>query len=515
MNLPFLHIHESLRPYKKNIATALFLIFLHTLVGCYLIFFSRNIQRDRFPLYIIFVFSFHQIFSIFDDWILTAISHAWTRDTRKNILQLYIQQGLPISGNSYLDWNEIQKEIYWLGESIFSFFRGSFRRILQIFIFSSFLIYLSAALFLFCFGFFLLLVFIGFAYGYIINNIRSRYIDSDTRLSVFEMEAAHARDIIKIHEKTAFMEKIHSSFLENFLSESVAFDRFRMLYHPLQVILFLITVAVIFYTGDQWVSEGTLSSKNFHSFLAGLSLLYTPLSGISNDVGAFLSLKKMKNLNFILKNSTKSIRMSNHPSNAPLSCISLKNVSFSYTSTPLFQNLNLNIDTPIFGFRGKNGSGKSTLLKILAGIYSPTTGKVSIEGKMIPFLELGVGFNPELSGRDNIFFNGIILGMRRKFLKDNFDKIVEFIEANNIPEDFSLRFAAKSGGCSGMVYKLGLDNNYYENDRKYEIEGVRIAIDAKSIFYMMGVTLDYVDDINGSGFVFNSPYNEKTCGCSH
>ncbi len=99
--------------------------------------------------------------------------------------------------------------------------------------------------------------------------------------------------------------------------------------------------------------------------------------------------------------------------------------------------------------------------------------------------------------------------------RNAFDKIVEFVEANNIPDDFSLRFAAKSGGCSGMVYKLGLDNNYYENDRKYEIEGVRIVIDAKSIFYMMGVTLDYMDDINGSGFVFSSPFNEKTCGCSH
>ncbi len=99
--------------------------------------------------------------------------------------------------------------------------------------------------------------------------------------------------------------------------------------------------------------------------------------------------------------------------------------------------------------------------------------------------------------------------------RNAFNKIVEFIESNNIPEDFSLRLAAKSGGCSGMVYKLGLDNNYYENDRKYEIEGVRIVIDAKSIFYLMGITLDYVEDINGSGFVFNSPYNEKTCGCSH
>lgn len=80
------------------------------------------------------------------------------------------------------------------------------------------------------------------------------------------------------------------------------------------------------------------------------------------------------------------------------------------------------------GIMGKNGSGKSTLLKILAGIYQPTKGKIETRGKLIPFLELGVGFNPELSGRDNIFFNGVILGMSVKYLKSKFDEIVSFAE---------------------------------------------------------------------------------------
>ena len=80
------------------------------------------------------------------------------------------------------------------------------------------------------------------------------------------------------------------------------------------------------------------------------------------------------------------------------------------------------------GIMGKNGSGKSTLLKILAGIYLPTTGTIKTFGKLIPFLELGVGFNPELSGRDNIFFNGVILGMEMSYLKSKFDEIVEFSE---------------------------------------------------------------------------------------
>lgn len=81
-----------------------------------------------------------------------------------------------------------------------------------------------------------------------------------------------------------------------------------------------------------------------------------------------------------------------------------------------------------FGIVGRNGSGKSTLLKILAGVYQPTKGKVAVDGRMATFIELGVGFNFELSGRDNVFLNGAILGMSRKEIESKFDEIVEFAE---------------------------------------------------------------------------------------
>lgn len=75
---------------------------------------------------------------------------------------------------------------------------------------------------------------------------------------------------------------------------------------------------------------------------------------------------------------------------------------------------------------GRNGSGKSTLLKILAGVYKPDKGKIEVKGSLVPFLELGVGFHPELTARENIFLNGIILGMPRSYLKKEFDNIVDF-----------------------------------------------------------------------------------------
>lgn len=81
-----------------------------------------------------------------------------------------------------------------------------------------------------------------------------------------------------------------------------------------------------------------------------------------------------------------------------------------------------------FGIVGRNGSGKSTLLKILAGVYNATAGSVEINGELTPFIELGVGFNPELSGRDNVFLNGALLGFSRKEMEAMYGDIVEFAE---------------------------------------------------------------------------------------
>ena len=81
-----------------------------------------------------------------------------------------------------------------------------------------------------------------------------------------------------------------------------------------------------------------------------------------------------------------------------------------------------------FGIVGRNGSGKSTLLKLISGIYVPDSGTIQVNGKLVPFIELGVGFNPELTGRENVYLNGALLGFTRDEIDAMYDDIVEFAE---------------------------------------------------------------------------------------
>jgi len=87
-----------------------------------------------------------------------------------------------------------------------------------------------------------------------------------------------------------------------------------------------------------------------------------------------------------------------------------------------------------FGIVGRNGSGKSTLLKMLAGIYQPNSGTIKTHGKIVPFIELGVGFNPELTGRENVYLNGAMLGFSKKQIDTFYSEVVEFAELEKFME---------------------------------------------------------------------------------
>jgi lipopolysaccharide transport system ATP-binding protein len=104
----------------------------------------------------------------------------------------------------------------------------------------------------------------------------------------------------------------------------------------------------------------------------------------------------------------------------------------TYEKFNALEDVDLSVEKGEFlGIVGKNGSGKSTLLKILAGIYRPTRGRLKVYGDVAPFLELGVGFQDDLTARENIFINATLLGMDRKSIKKKFAEIVGFAEIEN------------------------------------------------------------------------------------
>lgn len=126
---------------------------------------------------------------------------------------------------------------------------------------------------------------------------------------------------------------------------------------------------------------------------------------------------------------------------------------FRSTTSDAFRALEgITFDVPqgeFFGIVGRNGSGKSTLLKCLAGIYSLDGGSIAIDGRLSPFIELGVGFNPDLTARDNVIINAIMLGLTRRQARERFDDIIAFAE---LEQFLDLKLKNYS---SGMSVRLG------------------------------------------------------------
>lgn len=125
------------------------------------------------------------------------------------------------------------------------------------------------------------------------------------------------------------------------------------------------------------------------------------------------------------------------------------NGSMHFEEFYALQDVSLRVEKgDVYGLIGLNGSGKSTLLKIIAGVMKPSTGSCVVRGSVAPLIELGAGFDIDLTGRENIYLNGTVLGMEPKYIDERFDEIVDFSELHNFLD------VAVKNYSSGMVARL-------------------------------------------------------------
>lgn len=153
---------------------------------------------------------------------------------------------------------------------------------------------------------------------------------------------------------------------------------------------------------------------------------------MSRDKGSLVQIKDEQNETAIaVSGVAKSFRLPHNRQNTLKG--SLVNLigrgDRTFETQEVLRNVSFEIKKgEFFGIVGRNGSGKSTLLKMLAGIYTPTRGTITVNGSLTPFIELGVGFNPELTGRENVYLNGALLGFNNQEMDGMYGDIVRFAE---------------------------------------------------------------------------------------
>jgi ABC-type polysaccharide/polyol phosphate transport system ATPase subunit len=167
-----------------------------------------------------------------------------------------------------------------------------------------------------------------------------------------------------------------------------------------------------------------------------------------------------------------------------------------YKELIVLKDINLEVKQGEFiGIIGKNGSGKSTLLYLISEIYLPTKGKVSVNGSIMPFLELGIGFNDELSATDNIYTYGALLGLPKKQISKKFDNIIKFAELEKFVNVKLKNFSSGMRVRLAFATAIQMDADIYLVDEVLavgDLEFQKKCFDVFKKFKKDGKTIIYV-----------------------
>ncbi|NCU30722.1 ATP-binding cassette domain-containing protein [Candidatus Saccharibacteria bacterium] len=166
--------------------------------------------------------------------------------------------------------------------------------------------------------------------------------------------------------------------------------------------------------------------------------------------GSIVKKSKASDIALKIENVSKSFRLpTEKASGIKQAFINRMRGVKGYTKQQVLKDISFEVKKgDFFGIVGRNGSGKSTLLKLISQIYTPDSGKITVNGSLVPFIELGVGFNPELTGRENVYLNGAMLGFSKEEIDEMYDDIVDFAELHDFMDQKLKNYS------SGMQVRL-------------------------------------------------------------
>jgi len=198
-----------------------------------------------------------------------------------------------------------------------------------------------------------------------------------------------------------------------------------------------------------------------------------------------------------LKNITKTFRIHHEKKDSIYEYVtSFFNKNDYYEDLTVLRNISLSVKKgEMFGILGLNGSGKTTLLKIIAKIYAPNQGTVTTDGKITPFLELGTGFNGELTARDNIILYGIILGLTKKEIVEKIDEIIRFAELEKFLDTKLKNFSAGMNARLAFSTAMAVEPDILLVDEVLSVGDIKFrekSFDAFMKFKKTGKTILFV-----------------------
>jgi len=189
--------------------------------------------------------------------------------------------------------------------------------------------------------------------------------------------------------------------------------------------------------------------KPEYSGEAGVKPEYSGGAGVKPEYSGGAGVKPIVELNHVAKIFTFNPDRAVSLKTAAINLLTFKKSAGPETYTAL-RDVSFSIKPGEFvGILGRNGAGKSTILKIMANVLGPTAGSVSVGGRIAPLIELGAGFHPDLTGYENIFLNGAIIGLSKKEVLENIDRIIEFSEMQDFIQMPVRQYS------SGMFLRLG------------------------------------------------------------